>query len=439
MTRLLTMKTASTFTIAMAVTAACNVAAAANPVTGALGEIKPIVDMRLRYETVDQVPLADDAEALVIRTRLGVETGRAWNTSLLVEGEFVGALIDDYREDPAVPVNTTFPVVPDPEAAELNRFQFTNISIPNTTITLGRQRINIDDQRFIGNVGWRMNEQTFDALRVVTRPAAGNFFIDVTYSNRVNRIFGPDSPQGVYKGDVVMGNLAYQFRIGKLTVFNYLLDFDPLLPADFPGLTVAQATPLNPERVSTNTLGVRFAGETPLSKIKLGYALSYAQQQDYGDNPVQFDNDYFLAELSATYKQYSFLLGNEILGSYLAPGSSTPVGFATPLATLHKFQGWVDKFLTTPGNGIDDRYGQFTANFKGVGPLETVTAIVAYHTYESDRLSVDYGSEINASLAAKKGRFTGTLKYGDYSADAATPTTIARDTRKFWAQLDYIW
>ncbi len=430
MTRLLTMKTASTLTIATAVAAACNVAVAANPVTGALGEIKPIIDVRVRYESVEQAPLVEDAEAIVARARLGAETGRAWNTSLLVEGEFVGALVDDYREDPAVAINATFPVVPDPEDLELNRFHLTNISIANTTITLGRQRINLDDQRFVGNVGWRMNEQTFDALRVVTRPAAGNLFIDVTYSNRVNRIFGPDSPQGVYKGDVIMGNVAYQFRLGRLTAFNYLLDFDPIT-------TVAAG--LNPLRMSTSTTGLRFAGETPLSRIKLGYAFSYAQQNDYGDNPVDYDNDYKLAEITATYKQYSLLLGNEIQGSHVAPNGAT-VGFATPLATLHKFQGWVDKFLTTPANGIDDRYAQLTANYKGVGPLETLAAIVAYHSYESDRLSIGYGSEFNFSVAAKKGRFTGTLKYGDYSeGSTAAARAVARDTKKLWAQVDFIW
>ncbi len=439
MTRLLTMRTASTHTIsvavAMAVAAACNVAQA-NPITGAIGETKPIIDVRVRYETVDQDPsttFTKDAEALVARARLGAETGKAWSTALLVEGEFVGKLMDDYREDPTVAKNTLFPVVPDPDAVEVNRFHFTNTSIANTVITLGRQRINLDDQRFIGNVGWRMNEQTYDALRVVNKPMAGNFTIDVTYSNRVNRIFGPDSPQGSYKGDLILGNLAYQFKVGKLTAFNYLMDFDPIPTPIVP----AGANPL---RVSTNTMGLRFAGERPLSKIKLGYAVSYAQQKDYGDNPVQFDNDYFLAELTATYKQYSLMLGNEILTGYLAPGSATPVGFATPLATLHKFQGWVDKFLTTPGNGIDDRYAQFTANFKGVGPVETLTAVVAYHTYEAERGSVDYGDEINASLVAKKGRFTGTLKYGDYSeGPTAASRAVARDTKKLWAQVDFVW
>lgn len=430
MTRPLNPKTTS-LSLALAVASVCS-AAYANPVTGALGETKPIIDLRLRYETVDQLGIANEADALVARARLGFETGKAWSTALLVEGEFVGALKDDYREDNSVAVNTTYPVVPDPDTQEINRFQLTNTSIANTTITLGRQRINLDDQRFVGNVGWRMNEQTYDALRVVNKPGGGNFTIDVTYANRANRIFGDGSPQGDYKGDLGFVNLAYQFRIGKLTAFDYALDFDPIV---IPGFAA-----LNPARVSTNTYGLRFSGERPLSKVKLGYTLSYAKQTDLGDNvlatpanPNAVDNDYKLIELTGTYKQYSLLLGHEELS-----GTGT-AGFSTPLATLHKFQGWVDKFLTTPANGIKDSYAQLTAAYKGVGPIESLTAAVAYHTYDAEHVNADYGTEFNASLAAKKGRFTGTLKYGDYKADTTTPTTVARDTSKFWAQIDFVW
>lgn len=420
-------KTTAILTTVLAVATACTVAQA-SPVTGALGETKPIIDLRLRHEHVDQDPLAANADAMLFRARLGAETGKAWNTALLVEGDFVTPLIDNYRDDTAVNTNTAYPVVPDPEAYEVNRFQLTNTSIANTTITLGRQRINLDDQRFIGNVGWRMNEQTYDSLRVVNKPLGGRLTLDVTYANRVNRIFGADSPQGAYKGDVILGNAAYQFKIGKLTVFNYLLDFDPL---NIPGFAA-----LNPARVSSNTLGARFTGETPLSRIRLGYVASYATQKDHGDNPLvtaanpkAMDNDYFLGELSVTYRALSIGVGNEIL-----QGNGT-AGFATPLATLHKFQGWADKFLTTPVNGIDDRYGSIAYTLKGVGPLDTLAFAGAYHDYESERLNQSYGSELNGQIQAKWRRFTGTLKYADYRQS----NSAYRDTQKGWAQLEFVW
>src|SRR5690242_19961218 len=83
--------------------AACALNAAAayaeNPITGAIGETKLILDSRVRYETVDQDPLAEDAEAETVRVRAGFETGKAWETSLLAEGEFVWDVAGDYRSD----------------------------------------------------------------------------------------------------------------------------------------------------------------------------------------------------------------------------------------------------------------------------------------------------------------------------------------------------
>src|SRR5678816_3017366 len=74
---------------------------------------KPIIDARMRAEHVDQTPFAEDADAVTLRLRAGLESGKAWNTTLLAEGEFVTPLRDDYRPDPARPTHTTFPVVAD--------------------------------------------------------------------------------------------------------------------------------------------------------------------------------------------------------------------------------------------------------------------------------------------------------------------------------------
>jgi hypothetical protein len=383
------------------------------PIGGALSEAKPIFDSRLRFEGVDQDPMANDAEAVTWRTRLGFETGKAWETALLVEGEAVVPVKSDYNS--TTNGKSTFPTVPDPESYEFNRLQLANTLIPQTTVTLGRQRILLDDQRFVGNVGWRQNEQTFDSLRVVNRTVT-NLVFDAAYLQQVNRVFGKESPQGRYEGDSFLTNVSYQFPIGKLTGFGYLLEFDPIV-----GVPAAV-------RDSSETLGVRFAGDRLLSRVKLAYVASYATQQEYGDNPLVFDNDYRMLELTATYKQYYFGLGQELL-----EGNGTK-GFTTPLATLHKFQGWADKFLTTPPNGIDDRYVNAGFTLKGVAVLDTLSVQASYHTYEAERIARDYGSEINVQLQAKWQRFLATVKYADYAADG-----LLTDTAKFWAQVEYVW
>jgi len=383
----------------------------------ALSETKYILDARLRSEDVEQAGIANDANATTLRARLGFETGKLWNTSLLVEGEAVVPIDTDYRPDPMVPEMVTYPVVADPEDYAINRLQLVNTSIPGTTLTLGRQRITLDDQRFVGNVGWRQNEQTFDAFRVVNK-SVENLVLDATYLNQVNRVFGKDSPQGKYDGDSVLLNAGYQTKVGKITAYGYLLRFDNIA-----GVPAAV-------RDSSSTYGLRFAGEKAAGKVKLAYMASWATQSEYGDNPLAFDLDYLTAELTGTWKQFGLGAGVEILD-----GNGVK-GFTTPLATLHKFQGWADKFLTTPANGIEDVYVTATTNLKAVGGLDTLGVVLSYHDYEAENISADYGSEWNVSLAAKVKKLGFMIKYADYQEGVLAS---ARDTEKFWMQMEYVW
>ena len=383
------------------------------PLHRAFTEAKPIFDARLRFEGVDQDSMANDAEAVTWRARLGFESGKAWNTALLVEGDLLWPLTTDYNS--TTNGKTAYPVVADPESYEINRLQLTNTSLPMTTLTAGRQRIVHDDHRFVGNVGWRQNEQTFDSLRIVNKSLPDTTF-DLAYVSQVNRVFGGDSPQGRYEGETILANVSHQLPIGKLTGFGYWLELDPI--AAVPAVV----------RDSSGTLGLRFAGEQPLGELKVAYIASYATQSERADNPLTFDLDYYLAEATASYQQYSLGLGFEVLEGDGAKG------FTTPLATLHRFQGWADKFSTTPGGGVEDRYVNMGVAFNGVGLLETLSALASYHVYEAERTSTDYGSEINAQFQAKWGRFTGLVKYADYEADE-----LFTDTTKFWVQLEYVW
>ncbi len=377
------------------------------PARNALRESKPIIDMRLRTESVDQDGMARDATANTLRGRVGFETGKAWNTSFLAEGDLLWTFGAHYNS--TTNGHTAYPVVADPKTYEINRLQLTNASIPGTTLVLGRQRIVLDDQRFVANVGWRQNEQTFDAVRVTNKSIA-NLTLDVAYLGRINRVFGNDSPVGDYEGDNYVANVAYQLPAGKLTGFAYLLDFAEA-PAD-----------------SSRTLGARFAGERVVRRVKVAYSTSWASQEDRANNPLDYSDDFYAAELTGTLRQWSLGVGVEIL-----EGDGVK-GFATPLATLHKFQGWADKFLNTPPNGIDDRYATLGYATRGAGILDSLSATAAYHRFEAERGALEYGKELNLQVQAKWHRLSGTLKYADYRAER-----FATDTKKVWAQVEFIW
>lgn len=365
----------------------------------------PIVNLRLRSEWVDQTGIPENATAVTLRARLGFETGSFWKTTLLADAELVTPLDTDYNS--TVNGKIRYPVVADPEDYALNRLQLTNTRLAGTTIVLGRQRLTLDDHRFVGDVGWRQNEQTFDALRI-TNKSIDKLTLDFAYIDQVNRVFGRDSPVGRYRGDSWLANAAYQFPVGKLSGFVHLLDFNAA-PTD-----------------STRTYGLRFAGDHSVNGILIAYSATIASQHEYAGNPLRFQNDFYAVELGATWRKVTLAAGTEIL-----EGNGTK-GFTTPLATLHKFQGWADKFLTTPPNGIDDRYVTLTYAVKPLGIFDALTASASHHRFSSQRLSIDYGSESDFLIQLKHKRFTAVLKYADYAAER-----FAKDTNKLWLQLEY--
>ncbi len=204
-------------TLSLCLLAASTIAA---PACAAPLAFKPLVDARLRYETVNQDGIAANADALTARLRVGAEV-KGGPFALLVESEATLAISEKYNS--GINGKAGYPIVADPENIELNRAQIQFTGLPKTIVTLGRQRINLDDQRFVGSVGWRDNEQTFDAVRVEWS-GVKNVKADVTYAWSDRTIWGVDGfgirPQAI-SGDNVFANLSYKHAYGTLTGFAY--------------------------------------------------------------------------------------------------------------------------------------------------------------------------------------------------------------------------
>lgn len=362
------------------------------------------LNARLRYETVDQANFADDAEAATLRVRFGGEL-KLSDVSFLGEFESTRAFVGDYND--TLPFNgiEPFPVVADPENIELNRLQVSFMQGGNG-VTLGRQRIILDNARFVGNVGWRQNEQTFDAVRAQGK--IGPLVLDATYSMSQRTIFGVDSPNEFFDGDIVLLNGGVKLPIADVKAFAYLIDYDTRLA------------------FSSKTLGLLAKGDIPLGPVKLSALASYARQSDYGANPVSYDAEYLNAQLGAGVFGFALAAGYEELGS-----DGGVAAFQTPLATLHAFNGWADLFLTTPANGLRDYYATIGRSI-GVPFLPGLKADLTYHKFESDFGGLDYGSEWDASLGFKLGPIALLAKYADYKAES-----FAVDTQKFWLQAEY--
>lgn len=377
--------------------------------------LKPVAEARLRYEQADQKGLPiEQSDALTVRARAGL-TASSGALSATVVGQGTLAVIDTYYD--GLNGAATRPIVADPEniALYIAQLQYKTKAL---TLTGGRQKIVLDDERFVGNVAFRDNGQTFDAVRAELTPAKG-LKLDVSYAWSVRTIWGfqgRNARQQAVSGDNIFANLSYATPIGALTGFAYLVDQDEAAMQGF--------------RMSSQTYGVRLAGARPLSKTaKFSYQFSYARQSDYHRNPNDYSADYWLADATLDVKGWKLNAGYEVLG---ASRGAALTSFQTPLGTNFKFQGWADKFLITPANGIRDLYVGGGYGWKQLGPLSGVALTATWHRFDSDRLDQHYGNEINLIASAKVKKTALSARYARYDAKVT-----ATDTQKLWIQADW--
>jgi Alginate export len=376
------------------------------------------LSFRMRFEDVDQdVNGGDDksSSATTLKTRLTYKTADFNGFSGLVEMDDVTELGSvDYVTSPFdATQDADAAAIADPEGTEVNQ-AWLAYTYNGNTVKYGRQRILLDNQRFVGGVGFRQNEQTYDGLTFKST-AIENTEIFLAYIDRVNRIFGEDrkdgepSNLGDHDNSTKLFNISYSgLPIGKLTAYHYDIDNEETNAV---------------KSFSTKTSGLRLAGKYE----NFGYAAEYAKQSDAHDNPSSYDAKYYLVEGSVKLGDFTLKAGQEVLGADDSDGY-----FITPLATLHKFQGWSDKFLNfgkgnLPG-GIEDTYASISTKVAGV------KLSMNYHSIDSDDSSVagtsSYGSEYGFVAAKKFGDYGLSLKYSKFSED--DDTNSLTDTSKLW-------
>ncbi len=359
---------------------------------------KVLLNVRYRYELVDQNGISTKSHASTVRTRLGYVTDEYRGFSALLEMENTTDAFDDDYTVPAAsphgPKEAGEAVIADPIFTEVNQAWLQYV-IPNVaSLRYGRERVILDNARFIGNVGWRQNEQTFDAF-TVRSDVITDTTLFYSYFSNANTVIGADRDM---RSHII--NATYSgFAVGKLTAYGYLLDFDG-----------------DDDGTDTATVGVRFKGDYDVNEgLTLLYTAEFANQSDYEDSD-NIDENYYRLVAGGTVKKITGKIGYEVL-----EGDGT-VAFQTPLATLHAMNGWADKFLTTPVSGLEDLFVSIGGTVRGIKLLGV------YHDFSANDGGADYGTEIDLLAAYKYNKnFSTGVKYANYDAD-----DLATDTKKYW-------
>jgi hypothetical protein len=391
------------------------IAHAGDAFTEALSGGKTSGEVRVRYETVSDDAVAKDADALTVRTRLAYETAPFMGFTAAAEFEDVRTLfgVDNYAPETVnVPPYAT---ILDRSVTELNRALIRYRGLPKLDLAYGRQRLNYDNQRFIGSVGWRQDDQTFDGFTAAYTGLA-DFAFNYAYLTGVN---GVDQTLDSSNISDNLFNVSYSgFTWGKFTGYAYLLDHkDETNAAVNAGLRFK----------SNDTYGLRFDGSyaLPITKsVKLLYTAEYASQDFESTAGVKRDADYKFAEVGVVYGLPSVALTAKYAFEELGTDGGL-YGFQTPFATKHAFNGWADKFLVTPAAGLQDKFVTVAANLL---PYK-INLMAVYHTYDAVKGSGDFGSEWDLQATKAFGpHYTLGIKYSAYSGQELP----YRDTDKLW-------
>lgn len=366
------------------------------------------LDLRYRLEFVDDAAFEDvEAYASKLRTVVAYQTATFRRFDARVEFEDVsnlglGKKHADGGAGSAGNGVTDRPVIADPSITEINQVYLRFTGPASVTLTGGRQEINLGEQRFVGAVGWRQNHQSFDAVRLDVA-ALGRARLTYGFVDRVYRIVADSKGMATHLGRLVVD----VGRVGDVHAYVYLLDYRERADAG----------------LSRVTYGLRWKGEITLSDPwTLGVHAEAAHQNDAGDNPARVDAGYYRLEARAGREQTSFGLGLEVL-----EGDQEDGRFLTPLATLHKFNGWADKFGVTPANGLTDIYAGASGRYRSLSGQAT------FHHFEATWGGPTHGQEIDLLVSLAAGReVTVASKAAFYFADR-----FSRDTTKLWLWVTY--
>ena len=371
----------------------------------ALSGGKAAVNLRYRFEFVSDDKFTLDGEASTLRTALsyGTKPFHGFRVYLQAENVTNVGLGDHFNNKGAGDSGngvTDRPVIVDPPGTEMLQ-AFVEYANDGSALQLGRQVINLDDQRHVGAVGWRQHWQTHDAIRFRS-DRFGNFTFNYAFLDRAHRIFRDkfDTSSHLINGQYKLDG------IGSITGYGYLLRYDDESAVG----------------LSRDTIGAEFKGSRPTGDITLHYEVEYAHQGDAGDDPARVNANYLKLEGGLGLSGFTLRVGWESIG-----GSRKDGQFQFVLGTNHAFNGWVDKFLSTPADGLKDLMIRLD------GSLGSVKWQVRYHDFRADAGGSRYGSEFDfLATYTSSWKQTFALKGGFYSADE-----FSKDASKVWLWTAY--
>lgn len=366
------------------------------------------VSVRARLADASVAGETGRAASLLLRARLASRWTRQWST--LVEVDHVSSTWRDDHSD-GRRLNGK-PLIPDVPGTELNQLAVRYRGAENE-VTLGRQRLEWDEQRFLGSDSFWQQDQTFDALALERRLLMSSRW-QYLYIGRANRIFGrgrdlpehdypsypeTDEPPGYYPDDYSLaGEHRHDSHLTRLELNEW--DYTQLV---LYGLALDNR---DQPSMSNDTLGARYRFSYQAHPLRYRLLLEVAGQER-PELPGRPQPHYYLAELAVGYQSWEWLGRHEVLGS------DQGYGFTTPIGSTYLFQGFAGVFAITPDDGLKD--SSLRLNWRA-HPWEVS---VRHHWFSAQTDGRDYGREWNIEVQLKPARpHEIALRYADFQGSS---------------------
>ncbi len=395
----------------------------ADTLGAAITEGTPSLQVRPRFEVVQQQGKAE-AQAATVRTLLGYSTKPVAGLGATVQFIDVAVADADHYNVPVLDVHSNRANILDPRAANVNQAYVSYEGLPDTRLVGGRQIIKLDDERFVGNVDFRQNMQTFDGVSAVNK-SLPDVRLFGAYLFGLKDILNQQVAQRTFLAEANWS----KFKQLQADAFGYWYGNEAAEYDVVPGAAGCYEGP-TAQSCNSVTYGGRLHGRIGLpAQLKLDYVGEYARQSAYDGGNAAIDAVYGHGGGKLHWKDYY------IGGDYMVMGSNDGrYGFQTPLATKHAFNGWAELFLTTPKEGLRSSYGTIG------GMLFGSNLLARYYLFRSDFQDRDLGHEWDFSWTCPLTKhWQGGLEYAKYHAGNAgfTDTTSGpgrlANTNAMWA------
>ena len=330
------------------------------------------LELRPRWNHIEESNLPEAAEGGTVRVLAGWRSG-PWNgLRVAIEGIHANHWGEKrFNDDPAdIPISP-YPLLPDPRHTGVNRAYVEVIGIDGLVARLGRQRVALDNQRWLSDNDFRQIPQLFDGASLeysglpATRLTAG-------YYGQVRSTSGETDDLRL----AVLNAAWNPMPDHALGAFAYFHDQPNTAP--FTGLADE----------SYRVYGVRAEGVAARwGAVELPYVVEAARQRPYAGGDARIDARYWRVGAGLATAQWTLRGDYEVRGS-----NDGAYGLQIPLTDFYAFNGWTLKWFSAPREGLRD--GWLTARW-AIGP---VTLYGEAHRFDSDFGDLDFGRELDAGI-----------------------------------------